>query len=213
MAGYKIKEIYYTLQGEGHHTGRAAIFVRFSGCNLWSGREMDRHKAICKFCDTDFWGTDGHLGGTYVSAGKLAETIISLWPEHDITTRPYIVCTGGEPLLQLDDHLINTLHDLGCDVAIETNGTVLAPANIDWICMSPKANTKIVLNRGDELKIIYPQKGVNPEDYESLAFNYYYLQPMDGPDLAENTRLSLEYCMKHPQWKLSLQVHKILQIP
>jgi len=208
---YKVKEIYYTIQGEGYHAGRAAIFCRFSGCNLWSGREEDRHKAICKFCDTDFWGIDGTNGGKYDAAGLVA-MCRSLWPQES-STQPFIVCTGGEPALQLDDALIDEFHRDNCLIAIETNGTIELPKDIDWICMSPKANTKIVVNSGHELKLIYPQKGISPEDVEVYDFSHKYLQPMDSPEVAENKIKTIDYCKRHPQWKLSLQIHKVLNIP
>lgn len=212
MATYKIKEIFYTLQGEGAQSGRPAVFCRFSGCNLWSGREQDRHKAICQFCDTDFWGTDGLNGGRYAGAQVLAEKIASLWPDLS-AGKPYVVCTGGEPLLQLDEPLVEALHALGFEVAVETNGTVEAPAGIDWICVSPKAGTELLIQAGHELKLVYPQAGAEPERYERLDFRHFYLQPMDGLDREHNTRLSLDYCLRHPKWKLSLQTHKILNIP
>lgn len=208
---YKVKEIYYTLQGEGFHTGRPAIFCRFSGCNLWSGREEDRHKAICQFCDTDFWGMDGENGGKY-SAEELAQKIISLWPEEGAGT-PYVVCTGGEPLLQLDELLIDAMHKVGLEVAVETNGTIEAPKGLDWICMSPKAGSEIILKKGNELKLVFPQVGAEPEKYEQFDFEHFFLQPMDSPEAQLNTKLTLEYCLKHPNWSLSLQTHKILDIP
>ena len=208
---YKIKEIFYTLQGEGGQSGRPAVFCRFSGCNLWSGREEDRHKAICQFCDTDFWGTDGENGGRYPDADVLASKIASLWPAPE--GKPYVVCTGGEPLLQLDAVLVAALHRHGFEVAVETNGTVAAPEGIDWLCVSPKAGTELLLRAGSELKLVFPQPGAEPERFAGLDFEYFFLQPMDGPDAAENTRLALAYCLGHPQWRLSLQTHKILQIP
>ena len=206
---YKVKEIYYTLQGEGFHTGRAAIFCRFSGCNLWSGREEDRHKAICKFCDTDFWGTNGKNGGSY-TAEQLVEKCYQLWPDKSV--RPFIVCTGGEPLLQLDEALINAFHDKQFFIAIETNGTIKAPEGIDWICVSPKANTQLEQTCGNELKLVYPQTGQSPSDFTHLDFDHFYLQPMDSPELEKNTKLAVRYCTENPVWKLSLQVHKILGI-
>lgn len=208
---YKIKEIFYTLQGEGAQSGRPAVFCRFSGCNLWSGREEDRSKAICSFCDTDFRGTDGVLGGTYPDAPALAAQIASLWPAPEGV--PYVVCTGGEPLLQLDEPLIDALHAHGFEVAVETNGTQAAPEGIDWVCVSPKAGSDLVLLSGNELKLVFPQPGAEPERYSQLAFDFFYLQPMDGPDGAANTQQTLDYCLRHPQWRLSLQTHKILQIP
>ena len=209
---YKIKEIFYTLQGEGAQTGRPAVFCRFSGCNLWSGREADRHKAICQFCDTDFRGTDGVNGGRYRSAGELAGQVAGLWPEGG-AGKPYVVCTGGEPLLQLDEALIEAFHDRGFEVAVETNGTRPAPAGLDWTCVSPKAGAGIVLDAGNELKLIFPQPGAEPELFQHLDFDHFYLQPMDGPSRDRNTRLALDYCLQHPQWKLSLQTHKMLDIP
>ncbi|HPH19471.1 MAG TPA: 7-carboxy-7-deazaguanine synthase [Haliscomenobacter sp.] len=234
MTTYKIKEIFYTLQGEGAQSGRPAVFCRFSGCNLWSGREEDRSKAICQFCDTDFWGMDGENGGKY-NAEELADKVISLWPGGsekrkansekrkaksekqvgeilDLAGKPYVVCTGGEPLLQLDEPLIEAFHRRGLEVAVETNGTIAAPAGLDWICMSPKANTELLIQSGHELKLVYPQAGAEPERYEQLDFEHFYLQPMDGPLAQQNTRLTLEYCLSHPQWSLSLQTHKILGI-
>mgnify|MGYP001114257058 FL=1 len=208
MELYKIKEIYYTLQGEGAQTGRPAVFCRFTGCNLWSGREEDRHKAICQFCDTDFWGTDGKNGGRY-SATELAEKIASLWPGGG---QPYVVCTGGEPLLQLDEPLIEALHARGFEVAVETNGTQPAPAGLDWICVSPKAGADIVLTEGHELKLVYPQSGAEPERYQDLSFTHFFLQPMDSPQQAANIQATVSYCLAHPQWRMSLQTHKVLNI-
>ncbi len=209
MKKYAVKEIFYTLQGEGAHTGRPAIFMRFSGCNLWSGREEDRHKAICKFCDTDFWGTNGQNGGKY-AVTELAALIDSLWPEN--TKYKYIVCTGGEPLLQLDEALIKELHNHEFEIAIETNGTIEVPEGVDWICMSPKANTEIVVQTGNELKIVYPQEGINPLDFEKLDFEHFYIQPMDSPEQEENTLKSIVFCKQNPMWKISVQTHKILGI-
>ncbi|MFT5167971.1 MAG: 7-carboxy-7-deazaguanine synthase [Saprospiraceae bacterium] len=208
---YKVKEIYYTLQGEGFHTGRPAVFCRFSGCNLWSGREEDRHKAICKFCDTDFWGIDGENGGKY-TAIQLAQKVKSLWPENGQGT-PYVVCTGGEPLLQLDEKMIEAFHQEGLEIAVETNGTIKAPKGLDWICMSPKAGAEIILTKGDELKLVFPQTGAEPEKYEDLDFDQFFLQPMDSPEAKLNTKLTLAYCLANPKWSLSLQTHKILDIP
>ena len=207
---YSVKEIYYTLQGEGFHTGRSAIFCRFSGCNLWTGREEDRHKAICKFCDTDFWGTDGVNGGKY-EAKALVEQCTSLWPEH--MNNKFVVCTGGEPALQLDNKLVELFHEAGFTVAIETNGTIELAKDIDWVCVSPKANTDIVITQGQELKLIYPQAGIQPEEVLTYDFEHYYLQPMDNPDLIENRIKTINYCKNNPQWKLSLQIHKVLNIP
>lgn len=220
---YKVKEIFYTLQGEGAQAGRPAVFCRFSGCNLWSGREEDRAKAICQFCDTDFWGMDGENGGKY-TAEELADKVISLWPGEgksekrkvnngDLPGKPYVVCTGGEPLLQLDEELIEAFHLRGLEVAVETNGTVAAPKGIDWICMSPKANTDLLILEGNELKLVYPQLNAEPERYQHLNFEHFYLQPMDGVLGQQNTKLTLEYCLNNPQWKLSLQTHKLLGIP
>lgn len=208
---YKVKEIYYTLQGEGAQTGRPAVFCRFTGCNLWSGREVDRPKAICQFCDTDFWGMDGQHGGRY-TATELAERVRSCWPEAG-GGQPYVVCTGGEPLLQLDEPLIEAFHRHGLEVAVETNGTLPAPPGLDWVCVSPKAGTELVITRGDELKLVFPQAGAEPPRYEQLDFTHFFLQPMDGPQGAHNTQLTLDYCLTHPQWRLSLQTHKLLQIP
>lgn len=208
---YKVKEIYYTLQGEGHHAGRPAVFLRFTGCNLWTGREEDRDQAVCKFCDTDFRGTDGPMGGKY-SAVELAEAISSLWPDKS-AGKPYVVCTGGEPLLQLDEALINAFHEEKFEVAVETNGTIALPDGLDWVCVSPKADTEILVTKGDELKLVYPQLEIQPEDVEDWSFQYFFLQPMDGPRLEENTRKTVEYCKMHPQWHLSVQTHKYIRIP
>ncbi len=210
---YKIKELFYTLQGEGKHSGRPAVFCRFAGCNLWSGREADRAKAICRFCDTDFRGTDGLNGGHYKTADALAEKVASLWPKAPQPAQPYVVCTGGEPLIQLDQRLIRAFQQQGFEVAVETNGTIAPPAGIDWLCVSPKANTELLIKRGDELKLVYPQEGAAPELYEKLNFDHFFLQPMFGEHTEPNTRLCLQYCLSHPQWKLSLQIHKILGIP
>lgn len=211
---YSVKEIFYTLQGEGANAGRAAVFCRFSGCNLWSGREEDRAGAICRFCDTDFLGTDGPGGGRFLTARDLAKAVAATWrPSGPPAQTPLVVCTGGEPLLQLDGELVNELHNVGFEVAIETNGTKPAPLGIDWICVSPKAGADIVLKTGDELKLIFPQAGAEPPLYERLNFDYFYLQPMDGPERDLNTRLAVKYCLKHPQWRLSLQTHKLLGIP
>ena len=211
---YSIKEIFYTLQGEGAQSGRPAVFCRFAGCNLWSGREVDRAAAICRFCDTEFVGTDGPGGGKFATAGALAAAIVARWP---VTTlpkaRPYVVCTGGEPLLQLDAALIAALHGRGFEVAVETNGTQPAPPGLDWICVSPKANAPLRLNRGDELKLVYPQADAPPERFAGLAFHDFYLQPMDGPDYARNLAATVDYCLQHPQWRLSLQLHKLAGIP
>ena len=206
---YHVKEIYYTLQGEGAHTGRPAVFCRFTGCNLWSGREQDRHRAVCQFCDTDFVGTNGPGGGKYTAA-ELARTVRTAFPANG--GKPYVVCTGGEPLLQLDAELIGALHDEGLEIAIETNGTVPVPPGIDWVCVSPKAGSETVVRRGDELKLVYPQPGAMPEDFAAHDFTHYYLQPMDGPRGEENTKLTVAYCLQHPQWRLSMQTHKYLGI-
>jgi len=211
MRKYAIKEIYYTLQGEGAHTGRPAVFVRFSGCNLWSGREEDRQNAVCKFCDTNFHGTDGIRGGKYL-AHQIADQILDLWPVNS-GVRPYVVCTGGEPLLQLDQPLIQALHDKNISIAIETNGTQPVPDGVDWVCMSPKANTDILVRKGDEIKIVFPQAGIAPVDFIDFEFQYYFIQPMDGPNLHENTRASISYCSRHPRWRLSTQTHKLLDLP
>ena len=208
---YKVKEIYYTLQGEGAQAGRAAVFCRFTGCNLWSGREQDRTTAICQFCDTDFWGTDGLNGGKYTAA-QLAEKVISLW-KNPGAGKPYVVCTGGEPLLQLDKKLTSAFHAVGLEVAVETNGTIAVPEGIDWVCVSPKANTEIIVTSGNELKLVYPQSGAEPEKYLHLNFDNFFLQPMDNIDKAHNTQAAVAYCMEHPKWRLSLQTHKFLNIP
>jgi 7-carboxy-7-deazaguanine synthase (Cx14CxxC type) len=208
---YSVKEIYYTLQGEGARCGRAAVFLRFAGCNLWSGLERDRAGAVCQFCDTDFVGADGPGGGKFADAAALARAVFVQWPEH-AKGKPYVVCTGGEPLLQLDKALIAALHDEGFEIGIETNGTLLPPPGIDWICVSPKANAEQKLKRGDELKLIYPQEGAEPEHYTGQDFRDFFLQPMDNPDRAANTRAATEYCLKNPQWRLSLQTHKLIGI-
>jgi 7-carboxy-7-deazaguanine synthase len=214
---YSVKEIFYTLQGEGANAGRPAVFCRFAGCNLWSGKERDRSTAICGFCDTAFVGTDGPGGGKFSAAQSLVQAIASLWPAHDFAKRsiprPLVVCTGGEPLLQLDSELISALHNAGFEVAVETNGTILPPTGIDWICVSPKAGATLALRSGTELKLIFPQQGISPDQFDELNFQHYFLQPMDGPELAHNTRLALNYCLAHPWWRLSLQTHKFLGIP
>jgi 7-carboxy-7-deazaguanine synthase (Cx14CxxC type) len=207
---YKVKEIYYTLQGEGAQTGRAAVFCRFTGCNLWSGREEDRRKAVCQFCDTDFVGTDGPNGGRFKTAEALADAVAAQWPGGG---KPYVVCTGGEPLLQLDEPLLAAFHQKGFEVAIETNGTILPPPGIDWICVSPKAGSELILLAGHELKLVFPQPGAEPERFEHLNFEHFFLQPMDSPQQAQNIQLTLAYCLAHPQWRLSLQTHKVLRIP
>ncbi|MEO1262018.1 MAG: 7-carboxy-7-deazaguanine synthase [Bacteroidota bacterium] len=208
---YKIKEIYYTLQGEGAQAGRPAVFCRFTGCNLWSGREEDRHKAICQFCDTDFWGTDGENGGRYTK-DELTHKIATLWGNINLG-KPYVVCTGGEPLLQLDEPLIKALQKAGFEVAVETNGTCKTPDSLDWICMSPKAGAELVVNKGHELKLVFPQLGAEPRLYEDLDFDHFFIQPMDGPAIEKNTQLAIEFCLKNPKWRLSLQTHKMLNIP
>jgi len=207
---YTVKEIFYTLQGEGANSGRAAVFCRFSGCNLWSGREEDRSRAVCQFCDTDFVGT-GPDGGRFATAEDLAQAVARAWRGEDDDTR-FVVCTGGEPLLQLDEELIDRLHEQGFIVAIETNGTRIAPNTIDWVCVSPKAGAELVQRSGDELKLVYPQTGAPPEEFEQLDFDNFFLQPMDGAATEENTRLAVEYCMTHPRWRLSVQTHKILGV-
>lgn len=210
---YAAKEIFYTLQGEGAQTGRAAVFCRFAGCNLWSGREEDRAVAICKFCDTDFADTNGLGGGKFGSAEKLAAAIEEKWPRGLADNRRFVVCTGGEPLLQLDARLIDELHRRAFEIAVESNGTIAAPDGIDWLCVSPKAGSKLVQKAGDELKLVYPQAGAEPELFEELPFRHFFLQPMDGPEREANTALALRYCLDHPVWRLSLQTHKILGIP
>ena len=209
---YSVKEMFYTLQGEGGQTGRPAVFCRFSGCNLWTGREADRATAVCRFCDTDFVGTDGQGGGKFAGADALADAIAARWPADDTSGRRYVVCTGGEPLLQLDEALIDALHARGFEVAVETNGTQRAPAGLDWICVSPKAGAPLVLTAGNELKLVFPQADAMPDRFETLAFDHFFLQPMDGPLRVENTRVAVEYCMRHPKWRLSLQTHKIIGI-
>jgi 7-carboxy-7-deazaguanine synthase (Cx14CxxC type) len=211
---YTIKEIFYTLQGEGALVGRPAVFCRFSGCNLWSGREEDRAEAICNFCDTDFLGTDGPGGGTFSSAAALADAIADHWPSAPAGPgKQLVVCTGGEPLLQMDAPLVDALHERGFEIAVETNGTLDPPDNLDWTCVSPKAGAELVLRSGSELKLVYPQNDLPPESFQDLAFEHFFLQPMDGPDLESNTAAALRYVLAHPQWRLSLQIHKILGIP
>lgn len=207
---YAVKELYYTLQGEGAQAGRAAVFLRFAGCNLWSGREEDRAAAACTFCDTDFVGLDGPGGGRFETAGALAEAVARQWPGGGA---PYVVCTGGEPLLQLDEALVAALHKAGFEVGVETNGTLLAPGGVDWICVSPKGSAPVVQRSGDELKLVFPQPGVDPEAFAGLAFRHFLLQPMDGPDRAAATSAAVAYCKAHPTWRLSLQTHKYLGIP
>ncbi len=208
---YSVKEIFYTLQGEGAQTGHAAVFLRFSGCNLWTGKERHRSKAVCQFCDTDFVGTDGVNGGKYASPEALAGIVESLWPTGSPSNR-LVVCTGGEPLLQLDAPLIDALHSKHFRIAVETNGTVEAPAGIDWLCVSPKAGAQLVQTSGQELKLVFPQPAAMPGAFEELAFTHLFLQPMDGPDQAANTRAAIDYCMAHPKWRLSLQMQKIAGI-
>jgi 7-carboxy-7-deazaguanine synthase (Cx14CxxC type) len=210
---YTVKEIFYTLQGEGAQAGRAAVFCRFSGCNLWSGRETDRLAAICRFCDTDFAGVDGAGGGRFDSAETLALAIEQKWLANSSLGKRFVVCTGGEPLLQLDAGLIVALHAHKFEIAVETNGTVAAPAGVNWLCVSPKAGSELVQKSGDELKLVYPQPGADPADFELLAFRHFFLQPMDGPHRAANTELAVRYCLNRPQWRLSLQTHKFLGIP
>ena len=218
---YTVKEIFYTLQGEGANAGRPAVFCRFAGCNLWTGREQDRHKAVCTFCDTDFVGV-GPDGGRFATADDLADAVLSRWPQREAVAgveratggRPLVVCTGGEPLLQLDAPAIDALHRRGFEVAVETNGTQPAPPGLDHVCVSPKANAPLVLTTGDELKLVYPQEhpDAQPERFEGMAFGGFFLQPMDGPEAAANTRRALEYCLAHPRWRLSIQTHKLLGI-
>lgn len=208
---YAVKEIFYTLQGEGQNAGRAAVFCRFAGCNLWSGREVDRPKAICQFCDTDFIGTGGDGGGRFVTAGKLAHAIAEKWPFDD-TQRRFVVLTGGEPMLQLDTSLVMALHDEGFEIAVETNGTLTPPPGIDWICVSPKAGAPLTLTQGNELKLVFPQPGAEPERFEALEFDHFLLQPMDGPARTANTQAAVEFCLANPRWRLSLQTHKQLGI-
>ncbi len=210
---YSLKEMYLTLQGEGAQAGRAAVFLRFAGCNLWSGREADRAGAVCRFCDTDFVGTDGPGGGKFGSAAVLADRVAALWPgqaKPGIAVRPYVVCTGGEPLLQLDAPLIAALHERGFEIGVETNGTIVAPEGLDWICVSPKAGAELVQRAGHELKLVFPQAGAEPEWFETLNFEHFFLQPMDGPDQAANIAKAAEFCLNHPRWRLSLQTHKLI---
>ena len=206
---YAVKEIHYTLQGEGAQAGRAAVFLRFAGCNLWSGRERDRAGAVCTFCDTDFVGTGGPGGGQFAGEVALADAVAALWPGGGA---PLVVCTGGEPLLQLGEALIRALHTRGFAVAVETNGTIAAPPGLDWICVSPKADAPLVQTRGDELKLVYPQALAPPERFADLAFDHLFLQPMDGPDQAGATRAAIEYCLANPRWRLSVQTHKVVGI-
>ncbi len=216
---YAVKEIFYTLQGEGALTGRPAVFCRFAGCNLWSGREEDRAAAICSFCDTDFVGTDGTSGGRYRDAAALAAGVAALWPpgqqapvEQERGSARFVVCTGGEPLLQLDPPLIEALHERGFEIAIETNGTIALPPGLDWVCVSPKAGAPLVVTAGNELKIVVPQPGFDPQEFAALDFRRFSVQPMDGPDRARNTEWAIRFCLAHPQWQLSLQTHKVTGI-
>ena len=210
---YSVKEMYYTLQGEGAQTGRPAVFLRFAGCNLWSGRERDRASAVCRFCDTDFVGTDGPGGGKFETPGDLADAVAAAWPGNS-ATRAYVVCTGGEPLLQLDEPLIDALHAAGFEIGVETNGTIAAPPGIDWLCVSPKADAALVQTTGNELKLVYPQDEPHaaPEHFESLDFDYFFLQPKDDDNAERHVRDTLAYCLEHPAWRLSLQTHKLLGI-
>ncbi|MCK9871180.1 7-carboxy-7-deazaguanine synthase [Nocardiopsis dassonvillei] len=209
--GYLVKEIFYTLQGEGGHAGRPAVFCRMSRCNLWTGYEKDRHRAICTFCDTDFVGTDGVGGGRFATADELADAVERTWP-HETRDHRFVVCTGGEPLLQLNEAAVDALHERGFEVAVETNGTRVPPKGIDWLCVSPKMGSEMIVTEGEELKLVYPQDGGNPEQFEHLDFSSFRLQPMDGPELEANTRAAVEYCMRNPRWRLSLQTHKYLGI-
>lgn len=208
---YAVKEAFLTLQGEGANAGRAAVFCRFAGCNLWSGREEDRRKAVCKFCDTDFVGTDGVNGGKFATADALADHLEKLW--RGPREQCFVVCTGGEPLLQLDAPLIDALHARGFKIAVESNGTVAAPPGIDWLCISPKAGSQVVQRRGNELKLVYPQAGLDPEDFAGWEFEHFFLQPLDDERRAEHTAACVEYCLRHPKWRLSLQTHKLIGIP
>lgn len=208
---YSVKEIYFTLQGEGANTGRAAVFCRFSGCNLWTGHERDRARAVCQFCDTSFVGTDGPGGGLFASPEALAEAVTKHWrSDGDSRVRPLVVCTGGEPLLQLDGAAVAALHQAGFEVAVETNGTQRPPEGVDWVTVSPKAGADLALRHGDELKLVYPQAALAPEQVAHLDFRHFFLQPMDGPDLKRNTELAVRFCLEHPLWRLSIQTHKVL---
>lgn len=212
--GYRVKEVFYSVQGEGFHSGRPAIFCRLTNCNLWTGRESDRKNAICNFCDTDFIGTDGQNGGSFESAQALTEHLLHFWPKNNQVC-PFVVLTGGEPLLQTDQNLIDTLHQANFEIAIETNGTKSAPNDIDWVCVSPKANAPLILDEGDELKLVFPQKENQPEDFAKLNFKHFYLQPLDSHNPEENTdnlNACIDYCLQNPQWKISLQTHKILGV-
>ena len=209
---YSVKEIYFTLQGEGARTGRPAVFLRFAGCNLWSGREQHRADAVCRFCDTEFVGTDGPGGGKFESAADLAKAVADHWPESG--GDPYVVCTGGEPLLQLDSSAIAALHERGFEVGVETNGTIAAPEGIDWLCVSPKGSAAVVQRDGDELKLVYPQaeREARPENFESMSFRHFYLQPLYDKDVDRHTRMVIDYCLSNPRWQLSLQTHKLIGI-
>jgi 7-carboxy-7-deazaguanine synthase len=209
---YSVKEVFYTLQGEGAQTGRPAVFCRFAGCNLWTGREEDRLQATCQFCDTDFVGMDGPGGGRFHSPDELASHVAEVWPAGGDSER-FVVCTGGEPLLQLDEPLLDALHRKGFEVAVETNGTQVPPAGIDWLCVSPKAGAELIVRAGNELKLVFPQAGAPPAEFEKMAFDNFFLQPMDGPHRDANTAAALQYCLTHPRWRLSLQTHKLLGIP
>jgi len=212
---YTVREIYYTLQGEGAQAGRPAVFLRFAGCNLWSGREQDRASAVCKFCDTEFVGTGGPGGGKFASATELADAVSAAWPARRMGSKPYVVCTGGEPLLQLDKPAIDALHMAGFEVGVETNGTIPAPDGIDWICVSPKASAPVLQLSGNELKLVYPQResDAQPEAFAGASFEHHFLQPLDNEDKEKNTLAAIEYCLSHPVWKLSLQTHKLIGIP
>lgn len=212
---YSVKEIYYTLQGEGAQTGRPAVFLRFAGCNLWSGREQDRATAVCNFCDTEFVGTDGPGGGKFPTAQELASAVRSAWPAGTTHSRPYVVCTGGEPLLQLDAAAVDALHDEGFEIGVETNGTLAAPDGLDWICVSPKASAPLLQTSGDELKLVYPQAeaAAQPENFVGMAFEHFFLQPKDCRDREANVQATIRYCLEHPRWKLSLQSHKLIGLP
>ncbi len=211
---YSVREIYYTLQGEGAHTGRPAVFLRFAGCNLWSGREKDRAAAVCNFCDTEFVGTGGPGGGKFATAGELAAAVAVTWPTADANASPYVVCTGGEPLLQLDAAAIDAMHELGFEIGVETNGTIRAPSGIDWLCVSPKAAAPVVQTSGNELKLVYPQREdeAQPERFATMAFDNFFLQPLDNAVKEQNTRAATDYCLANPTWKLSLQTHKLIGI-
>ena len=211
---YSVREIYYTLQGEGARTGRPAVFLRFAGCNLWSGREQHRAEAVCRFCDTEFVGMDGPGGGKFATPSELADAVAHTWPVAAEHRSRYVVCTGGEPLLQLDRAAIEALHAAGFEVGVETNGTIAAPPGIDWLCVSPKGSAPLQQRSGDELKLVYPQveDDAQPEQFESLAFTHFYLQPLDDTEREANTRAAIDYCLAHPRWQLSLQTHKLLGI-